>query len=296
MNDNKTFLNYHLTNVLDDLSDMIKNSDLPFEAYYQPLRQIVDLLNQGASVNTQNKRGETLLHLACYSADPLYGVETISLRQKLKNVNAFLKDMYACTKITGELLFKGACFPFHPKLTKADVTLLALKLKHVATKYQRRGPKEVFLPIEKIITTYHPNPFLVDKRMNTPAMALATKLRSPLLIEKNKTKLTEDQMEHKYAELNILDAYSQSFQAQQTARALKGLMTLSALTDKEKTSLEVAQTARDVVYITEHAGSRLSRTTTERAERLITTIIQATNRLSGIHAAKSNPNTKQNGE
>ena len=294
MNDNKTFLNFHLTNVLDDLSDMIKDSDLPYEAYYQPLRQVVDLLNQGASVNTQNKRGETLLHLACYASDPLYGVETLSLRQKLKNVNAFLKDMYACTKITGELLFKGACFPFHPKLTKADVTLLGLKLKHVATKYQRRGPKEVFLPIEKIITTYHPNPFLVDKRMNTPAMALASKLRRPLLIEKNKTKLTEDQIEYKYSELNVLDAYAQSFQAQQTARALKALMTLSALTEQEKTAVETGPLARNVVYVTEHAGASLSRTTTERAERLITTIIQATNRLSGIHASKNNPNTNQN--
>ena len=293
MNDNKTFLNYHLTNVLDDLSDMIKNPNLPYEDYYQPLRQIVELLGQGASINTQNKRGETLLHLACYSPDPLYGVEKLTLHQKLKDVNAFLKDMYTVGNLTRILAFKSVLAPFSKKV-REDIKNLPVKIKYVATRFQRRGAKEIFLPVDKIIATYHPNPFLIDKRMNTPAMALARRLRKPLLIEKNKIHLTEDQIDFKYSELNVLDAYAQSFQAQQTGRTLKALMSLAALTEQEKVDLEINRLARDVVYVTEHPGANISRTTTERAERLITTIIQATNRLSGIHAAKNNPNTNQN--
>lgn len=288
LSDKKTFLNYQLTGVLDDLSDMVKDPFISYEKYYQPLRQVVDLLSQGASINTQNKRGETLLHLACYSADPLYGVEPYSLKQKLSDVKCFFNDMVKTAKLSGLVVLKSFLAPFSKKV-RQDLASLACKIPHIATRYQRRGAKEVFLPLEKIVSAYHPNPFLVDKRLNTPAMALTAKLRQPLKIEKDKIKLSEEQLDYKYEELNILDAYAQAFQAQQTARALKSLMVLASLTDEEKVSTNMPKVSRDVIHMTEYQDTRVSPATTEQAERLIKTIIKATNNLSGV-SDKTNQN------
>ncbi len=288
MNDKKTLLNYQLTGVLDDLSDMIKDENTPFEAFYQPLRQVVDLLGQGASINTQNKRGETLLHLACYYPFPLYGVEPYTFDIFHQNAKAVLKDTLSCLHIAGEMGLKTLAYPFS-KQARLALKLLKQKFKYIFFR-DKKGPKSVALPIEKIVTTYHPNPFLVDKRMNTPAMALTRTLRSPVVFDKkDKVKLQDRQLEYKYEELNILEAYTTSFQAQQTARALKSLMVLASLTDKEKVSANMPKVSRDIINMTEHQDSRVSPATSEQAERLIKTIIKATNNLSGV-SDKTNQN------
>ena len=290
MNDKKTFLNYHLSGVLDDLSDMVKNPYTSHEAYYQPLKQVVELLSQGASINTQNKRGETLLHLACYSVNPLYGIEVEPLFKKFENQKHNLRDLFKTPKIAFEILGNYLAYPFS-KTAPAKRKLASLRLKAVFNRIQNRGPKDVFLPIEKIVSTYHPNPFIIDKRLNTPAMALTKRLRSPLAFEKDTYKLSEDQAAYKYEELNILSAYEASFQAKQTSRALKSLMALAGLTDFEKKGVDKSKLKRDIIFLTEHPQATQEEDSvhpTKDTKRLISQVISSCNKLYGIPDGNSN--------
>ncbi len=282
----KSFLNHQLLEVLDDLSEIIKDKNADISLHYQPLRQLVDLLNKGANANLQNRRGETLLHLAAYSADPLYAVENKTPLEKtitfFKNAKDYLNMGYFYTLLGAKnlmsILVKGQT---------AEASSLNGRIKSLQFRIQKRKPRHVFLSVEKILSTYNPNPLIKDKRLNTPAMAMARKIRQPLRFETDKINLTAEQADYKMDELNILSAYETAYHSMQSAIAMKALMTLAALRDNEKAIKDlspVISTAMRASRYNEngHDEKDAQFKTHIKAERLIHTIIKASNNLSGF--------------
>lgn len=282
----KSFLNHQLLEVLDDLSEIIKDKDCDISHHYQPLRQIVDLLNKGASVNLQNRRGETLLHLAAYSADPLYAEEGKTTLERMgtffNNIKDYLSMGYFHTLMGAKncmsILFKGQT---------ADTSSLKGKIKTLLFRIQKRAPKHVFLSVEKILSSYNPNPFIRDKRLNTPAMAMARKIRQPLRFETDKVNLTAEQADYKMEELNILNSYESVYHSMQSAIAMKALMTLAALRDNEKAIKDLSPIISTAIHASKYNANGHDKKdpqfkTHVKAERLIHTIIKASNNLSGF--------------
>lgn len=295
----KSFLNHQLCEVLNDLSEIVKDKDNDISQHYQPLKQIIDLLNKGANINLQNRRGETLLHLAAYSADPLYAVENKTPLEKtitfFKNAKDYLSMGYFYTLLGAKnlmsILVKGQT---------AEASSLNGRIKGLQFRIQKREPRHVFLSVEKILSTYNPNPFIKDKRLNTPAMAMSRKMRQPLRFERDKVNLSAEQADYKMDELNILSAYETAYQSMQSAIAMKALMTLAALRDNEKAIKDLSPVISTAMRATRynengHDEKDPQFKTHIKAERLIHTIIKASNNLSGFAHKSCDAQTQNEG-
>ena len=185
--------------------------------YIKNLETLYSLL----SINNSNKRSQAIYK-------PLKNI--FYYLNKGVNINLASKEGYT--------LLHLYAYSTTPLIGKGPLPTLKNLLKLKKRDY-------IYSPLEDLIEKYHPNPFVKDTNGNTSAMIIAKSVRANPF--QNKDELSDDAFYFKQEELDVLRAYESSYQATETAKALRSFLALHiANTDKE--NLKNSQTISRVCH------------------------------------------------